>query len=256
MARLQKFVTFGLSLLVLSAAADAKPPRQDAADAMADAASQQALDAPAADASPNGEPDDAYARDCGKSPYAIDTDSTPFPAPVRIDQPFGNALLGATDDRIRLVVFIDYACEACRIAQATLDKIVAEEPDLAVIYRMIPNDPGGEEPAMLSLAIARTRGQAEWSAFHHAIDAGNSVEPEALNKALAAAGVKPKCYYTPGAALFDTDASEEISRNRQLAWQRKLKAFPSWVIGKGPVTTDVDYATLKSAIAKARAAQR
>jgi protein-disulfide isomerase len=258
MARLRKFATFGLAMVALSAAAGAKPPRQDAAEGMdADqAAAQPALAAPVADASPDPESDDAYARECGKSPYAIDADSPPLPAPTRIDQPFGNALLGAKDARIRLVVFVDYACEACRIAQTTLDRIVAEEADLAVIYRMIPNDPGGDEPATLSLAIARTRSPAEWSAYHHAIDTGNSVAAEALNTALAAAGVNPKCYFTPGATLFDTAATEEISRNRQFAWQRKLKAFPSWVIGKGPVSTDIEYATLKAAIAKARAASR
>lgn len=186
----------------------------------------------------------------------MDPDGPTFDAPTQIDQPYGNAWLGAKNGKVRLVVFVDYACEFCRASQAVIDRLVAEEPDLTVVFRVMTNDPGGDDAANLALAIARTRGHEEWSAFHHALDSGNSLAPEAIDKALAAANVKPRCYFTPGRPVYDVQASNEMYRNSSWGQQRKLTAFPSWVIGKGRLTSPIEYAAVKAAIAKARSAPR
>lgn len=166
-----------------------------------------------------------------------------------IDDPYDRAFTGVADGRVKLVVFIDYGCPACREAQAVLDRLVAEDPKLQVVYRIVDNEPGSTGVSGVSMQVARSHG--DWQAFHHAIDAGDSVSDDAIGKALDAAHLKRECFLPSDNAGIDPLVDDELQRNRQFLFERKLKSFPSWVIGKGPVHEGIDYATLKAAIAKA-----
>jgi len=168
-----------------------------------------------------------------------------------IDEPFGNAVLGAADGDVTLVVFADYACPACRAAQPVIDDLVAQDPKLKVVYRLLVNEDEGREAALTSLAVAST--DADWSKFHHALDAGGTPNSRSIAKALAGSGIDkaglPQVKDLDGdnMAIFD-----EISHNDQLIVQRDGKAIPAWVIGQGNALNGFELATLQAAIAEAR----
>lgn len=199
----------------------------------------------------------AAALDAATAAAEADTDQTSVAAlPERaIDEPFGNAVLGAPDGDVTLVVFADYACPACRAAQPVIDELVAQDPKLKVVYRLLVNEDEGREAALTSLAVAGTG--ADWSKFHHALDAGGTPNSRSIAKALAGSGIdraglpQVKDPDSDNMAIFD-----EISRNDQLIAQRDGKAIPAWVIGEGNALNGFELATLQAAVAEARAKKR
>ena len=71
-------------------------------------------------------------------------------------------------------------------------------------------------------------------------------------RVIAAAGLDPKCFPKPDDARFEDSVRAEFARNETLLAARKLKSFPSWVIGRSNATEGIDYDVLKAAIARAR----
>ena len=186
---------------------------------------------------------------------APDPDSQAPPAEPRIDAAFGNAWLGAADGDVTLVVFADYACPACRTAQATIDQLLAREPKLKVVYRLLDNDQGGRTAALTSLAVAAQPG-ADWAKFHHALDAAADVTPATIAAAVAASGADRASL--PHIENEDDPATsalaDELRRNDSLISQRQGTALPAWLIGDGPAQKGFDLARLQAAVAKARGA--
>jgi len=185
-----------------------------------------------------------------REPPASDQDSMAPSDEPRIDAPFGHAWLGAADADVTLVVFADYACPACREAQAVIDQLLAQDHKLKVVYRLLDNDQGGQAAALTSLAVAEA--SPDWGKFHHALDAAGDVSSKTIADAIAASGVDP-------AKLPNHDDPEtlplvdELNRNDRLINQRKGTALPSWLIGDGPAQKGFDLPRLQAAIAKARA---
>lgn len=186
---------------------------------------------------------------------ASDQDSAAPAAAPRIDEPFGHAWLGAADADVTLVVFGDYACPACRNAQAVIDQLLSQDSKLRVVYRLLDNDQGGRMAALTSLAVAKQG--ADWGKFHRALDAGGDVTPKTIADAVAASGTEPSKL----PSLKDDDPetialADELNRNDDLITERKGTAIPVWVIGDDPAQKGFDLARLQAAVAKARAAKK
>jgi thiol-disulfide isomerase/thioredoxin len=171
-----------------------------------------------------------------------------------IDDPFGQAFTGARNGKVKLVVFVDYGCPACREAQPVLDRLVKEYPDLEVVYRIVDNEAGSTGATEVSLAVARSN--SDWQAFHHALHTEASVSDEAIGRALDAVHLKKSCYLPSDTANVDISVLDEFRRNQEFISERKLGSFPSWVIGQGPVHGGIEYETLKAAVARAKASAR
>jgi protein-disulfide isomerase len=172
-----------------------------------------------------------------------------------IDDPFGNAMLGAPDGDVTLVVFADYACPACRAAQPVIDQLIAQDPKLKVVYRLLVNEDEGREAALTSLAVAGT--SADWGRFHHALDAGGTPTSRSIAKALVTSGIDKTSL--PQVKDIDGDNSaifQEISNNDALITERNGQAIPAWVIGDGEALNGFELATLQAAIVKSRSGGR
>jgi protein-disulfide isomerase len=179
----------------------------------------------------------------------------PPPAPHRIDEPFGKAWLGAADGDVSLIVFADYACPACRAAQPVIDQLLATDPRLRIVYRILINEEDGRAAALTSLAVAGSGG--DWAAFHHALDEAGAPSPTTIAAALAKAGVDPKTLpKLDDESLVDSPIMAELMNNDALIGQRHGTAVPAWVIGGGKALNGFDLARLKAAIAAARAGKR
>lgn len=167
-----------------------------------------------------------------------------------IETPFGGAWEGAADADVTLVEFFDYNCSYCRASLPDIDRLLAEDKKLKVVYREMPIlGPESLEAAFVSLAVAQQPG-TNYGAFHRALYKAGRLSNSSIEDAAQKAGLDK-------AKLKDAQRSEtvraEISTNLQLQQALQLTGTPSWVIGDTVLNGAVGYDELKKAIAEARA---
>jgi protein-disulfide isomerase len=145
------------------------------------------------------------------------------------------------------VEFFDYACGYCRQSVAVVDRLLAEDKGLRVVYREFPVlGPDSEAAARASLAAAAAS-PAKYNAFHHALFAAGRPEPATLARVAAAQGVT---------AAGTSDIAAELEGNAQLAAAIGVRGTPAFIVGEEVFPGAVTYETLKQAIADARAARK
>jgi protein-disulfide isomerase len=167
-----------------------------------------------------------------------------------LEKPFAGAWQGAADPDVTLVEFFDYQCGYCRAALPDLERLLAEDKKLKVVYRELPIlGPASLEAAQLSLGVAQGSG---YPAFHHAVYAGGQVNARTISAALKASGVNA---VAAKAAAASDAVHQEIQSNLELQRTLNLNGTPSWVVGDKVLNGAVGYDALKKAIADARAAR-
>jgi protein-disulfide isomerase len=221
-----------LALFLASAAGAAQPPPEAGSDTAAASAC------------------DPAAAECDASASTA-AESAAIPERA-IDEPFGNAWLGAADADVTLVVFADYSCPACREAQKVIDQLLASDPHLRVVYRLLINEESGRKAAWTSLAVAQSKD--DWSRFHRAMEAAGAPTSATIAAALKTASIAPASLGPiTEDALLDSPVEAEIAHNDSLIYQRQGKAIPAWVLGDGPALNNLELAPLQAAIASFRA---
>ncbi|TVV71123.1 DsbA family protein [Sphingomonas solaris] len=164
-----------------------------------------------------------------------------------LETPYRGAVAGPADADVTLVEFFDYACGYCRQSVADVDRLLAEDRKLRVVFRELPIlGPGSEEAAKASLAAA---GQDRFLPFHRAMYAAGRPAAATIASARKASGIAPG--EVPAAV-----ASAEIDKNIELARTLNLTGTPSFIIGDQVLNGAVGYDALKKAIAEARAARK
>lgn len=165
-----------------------------------------------------------------------------------IETPFAGAWAGARDGDVVLVEFFDYACTFCRRSNPDVERLLAQDPRLKVVWREWPVlGPDSEAAAHTSLAAAR---QGRFKPFHDALFAEGRPTPEAVAKAARAAGVDTAAAEKLRAS---PEATRELARNYQLAAQIRATGTPTFVVGDRVLQGAVGYEALKEAVAAARA---
>ena len=164
---------------------------------------------------------------------------------AQIETPYGKAWEGAADADVTLVQFFDYACGFCRASLPDIDRLIATDKHIRVVYRELPIL---GEPSLLaaraSLNVAANG--SDYAAFHRSLYAAGRPETAAINAALTKAGVSVN-----GTNLAKIDG--EITANLDLQRQLQLTGTPSWVVGDTILNGAVGYEALQKAIATARA---
>ena len=160
-----------------------------------------------------------------------------------IEKPFGSAWAGAEHGDVVLVEFFDYACGFCRKSNADIDRLLAEDKKLKVVWRELPVlGPDSQAAANVSLAAAQ---QGRFRSFYDALFEQGRPAPAAVAQAQAKVGVQPM----PGAKAFDV----ELDKNFQLARAIGATGTPTFVVGDKVLQGAVGYDALKQAISEARA---
>lgn len=160
-----------------------------------------------------------------------------------IETPFAGAWEGASDADVTVVQFFDYNCGYCRSSMADIDKLLAADKRVRVVYREFPVlGPDSENAARLSLAAAKA---GKYATFHRAIYETGRAEPRAAERIAKQMGVD---------LAFATDpaAQAEIDANLNLARPLGMTGTPSWVVGDKVLTGAVGYEALRDAVAAAR----
>ncbi len=160
-----------------------------------------------------------------------------------IETPFAGAWEGAADGDVTLVEFFDYNCGYCRASLPIVERLLAEDKKLKVVYREFPVlGPDSESAARAGLAAAKA---GKYPQFHRALYAAGKPEPQTVARVAKVLGID--------LAFADTAAARaEIESNLNFARPLALSGTPSWVIGDTVLSGAVGYEALRDAVAVAR----
>jgi protein-disulfide isomerase len=172
-------------------------------------------------------------------------------APLRrdLETPFARGYIGAERPDITLVQFFDYACGYCRASLADVQRLVAADPKLRVVFRELPILSRESETAARASLVAAQQGR--YAAFHTAMYAQGRPSAAGVMRAAQAAGMSP---IGLDAAMKAPDKAAELSKNVELARALGVTGTPAWVIGDQVLSGAVGYGALKDAVANARGA--
>lgn len=166
------------------------------------------------------------------------------PRRAQFETPYAGAWAGAADGDVVLVEFFDYACGYCRSTNEAVNRLIAEDPRLRVVYRELPVlGPDSQEAALVSLAAAD---QGRFRPYYDALFSLGTPDAATIAQASARAGVNRPA---------PTDAHRaELARNVELASLIRANGTPTFLVGDQVLHGAVGYDALKAAIAQARAA--
>jgi protein-disulfide isomerase len=166
-----------------------------------------------------------------------------------IETPFAGAWAGNPQGDVTLVAYMDYACGYCRASLPAIEKLLADDPKVRIVYRELPIlSPGSRTAAEWALAAAE---QGKFRPFHAALYAQSGLGEDAIARAAATAGLDiARARTTAGSQAV----AQEIARNMQQAGQLGVTGTPTWVVGNQMLSGAIGYEGLSAAVAKARAA--
>jgi protein-disulfide isomerase len=166
-----------------------------------------------------------------------------------VETPFAGAWAGNPHGDVTLVMFTDYNCPYCRASTPEIDRLLASDPKLRVVWREMPVlGPTSDAAAAAALAAAR---QGRYPAFHHALISGAHPDEQAIAAAAKAAGIAPA---TIAAGSRTPEVQAEIVSNLNLARQLGIGATPYFIVGDHAFEGAVGYDRLSAAVAEARRA--
>lgn len=158
-----------------------------------------------------------------------------------LETPFGDAWAGAEAADVVLVQFFDYACGFCRKSNDDIDRLLAEDDRLKIVWRELPVlGPDSEVAARASLAAAKA---GRFRAFHARLFELGRPSSDNVTQARVSVGVEGQA----------PAADAELARNLQLAQAIGATGTPTFVVGDKVLQGAVGYEALKRAVAEARA---
>jgi len=161
-----------------------------------------------------------------------------------LETPFGSSWKGAAKPDVTIAYFFDYACGYCRKSNPDLDRLLAEDKGLRVVYREFPIlGPDSVAAARASLAASKA---GRFARFYQAMYEAGRPNPESIATAGNAAAVTPD-------QARDPAIEAELQKNYQLAGQLGATGTPLFIVGDRVLNSAVGYDMLKKAVADARA---
>lgn len=168
-----------------------------------------------------------------------------------IETPYAGAWAGAADGDVTLVEFFDYSCGYCRAAAPAIERLLAEDGRLKVVYRELPIL--GEQSVLAARVALLAADGGHYAVFHKAMYAHDEVTKATILDAAASAGLdKAKAQGAMGSDAH----SDEFTKNVTLAQALNARGTPLFVVGDQVLHGDVGYDALKAAIAKTRASNK
>lgn len=167
-----------------------------------------------------------------------------------LETPFAGAWAGAADADVTIVEFFDYACGFCRTSLPDIERLIAEDDNVRVVFRELPIlSQESVDAARVSLSAARQR---DYFDFHKAMFDAGRPGSATIAEAQRSAGLDPAQVRRD---VADAAIETEIRNNRELAGRLELTGTPAFVVGDRILSGAVGYDRLRQAVAEARAAQ-
>ena len=167
-----------------------------------------------------------------------------------VTTPFAGALAGNPQGDVTVVEFFDYNCGYCRASLPNLQKLIATDPGVRVVFRELPIlAPESTDAARMSLAAAE---QGKFLPFHDALYAGGQVSAATIQAAAAKAGLDVA---RANAFSGSQRVSDEIRGNMTLAGKLGVSGTPAWVIGDRVYSGAIPFEDMVKAVKAARQAR-
>ena len=164
-----------------------------------------------------------------------------------IEKPFAGAWAGNPKGDVTLVMFTDYSCGFCKASAPDIDRLLAADPKLKVVWREIPVlGPQSVVAARAALAAAK---QDRYLPFHRAVFAGSRPDDAHLASAGREVGLDARRLAIDRAGA---DVADELQSNLALAGRLRIEGTPAFVIGDQVLGGAVGHDALAKAIAAAR----
>jgi protein-disulfide isomerase len=166
----------------------------------------------------------------------------------------GSPRIGPPDADVTVVVFTDYQCPICKATDPALERLIAADPHVRVIFKDWPIfGPPSRAAARAALAADR---QGRYLAFHSALMAARvRLDEAAIRRIGVAAGVDwPRL--EADAASAGPDLDRQLDRHASQAWSLGLQGTPAYLVGPYLIEGGLDARHLAQAVRRARAAPR
>lgn len=164
-----------------------------------------------------------------------------------LNTPFPGAEAGNPRGDVTVVEFTDYNCGYCRSSVADVQKLIANDNGVHVIYRELPIlSPTSRDAAAWALAAAK---QGKHKAFHDAMFSGTRPDAGSIRAAAAKARLNIAAAEKFAASR---EAGTEIENNLAMMQQIGFNGTPTFVIGDQILEGALGYDALKAAVEKAR----
>jgi len=161
-----------------------------------------------------------------------------------LETPFGSSWKGSAKPDVVMTYFYDYACGYCRKSNPDIERLVADDKGLRVVFLELPIL-GPDSVAASRVALAASRA-GRFGQFHDGLFAAGRPTTEAIASVANGLGITPD-------SARDPAIEAEIQKNMNLAGQLGATGTPLFVIGDKVINSAVGYDALKQAIATTRA---
>jgi protein-disulfide isomerase len=177
---------------------------------------------------------------------------TPVVAGV-LDDP-GSPRAGPTDADVTIVIFTDYRCTICQATDPALERLLAKDPKVRVIFKDWPIR-GADSTIAAHAALASDR-QGRYRAFHTALMASRGpLDPPRIDRIAAEAGLDVARLRADQVA-HATGIDAQLRRHAFQAFGLGLKGTPAYLVGPFLIQGGLDDGQLASAVRRARRAAR
>lgn len=164
-----------------------------------------------------------------------------------IAKPFYSAEDGNRRGDVTVVEFTDYNCGFCRSSVADVEKLLASDSGIRLVYRELPIlSASSRDAALWALAAAK---QGKHKAFHKALFSGDRPDATTIRAAAARAGLNLAAAEKFAAS---PEAAAEVEGNLAMMQQIGFSGTPTFIIGDQILEGALGYEALKAAVAKAR----
>lgn len=156
--------------------------------------------------------------------------------------PFPGAVMGNPEGNKVLVEFTDYNCSYCEASLPDVARLIAEDPDLKVVLREMPQFEGSEAAARMALAAAM---QGKYSEFHAKMFEMGPANGQSAERVANEIGLDLE---RARRDAMSEAVSVELARNFSLAQALGFNGTPGWVAGDALVNGYVGYERMKDTL--------
>lgn len=164
----------------------------------------------------------------------------------------GSPSVGPAAADVTIVIFTDYQCPICKATDPALERLIATDPHVRVIFKDWPIF-GSASQAAARAALAAHR-QGKYLAFHRALMAARTKLDDAQIRRIAIASGVDWARLTEDSASHAAEIGRQLDQQATQAWSLGLQGTPAYLVGPYLIEGGLDERHLAQAVARARAA--
>jgi protein-disulfide isomerase len=162
----------------------------------------------------------------------------------------GSPAVGATSPTVTIVIFTDYQCPICRETDPALERLLADDPTVRVIFKDWPIF-GALSKAAARVALAAA-GQGRYLPAHSAL---MTARPPLDDQAIESAGRIAGLDWSRAVGTLTRDGVElerQLARHATQAWSLGLEGTPAYLVGPYLIEGGLGDLALDLAVRRAR----